>query len=1022
MYVIRFTILAIALFISTVDAVLAQYNPKSYRTLNVLDGLPQAFVSGIVQDSKGFMWIGTRDGLARYDGRNFKAFRYDSDDSLTIAANIITKIHIDRDDLLWINYENGELDILDTDTERITHLSALPAYQLLRDNLKTSNTIVQDSLGRHWILGKRGEIFIVDLHQGRLTRHTAENLFPALGENEITGMAHTGSDILLILDHSMVYVDTYLKVKKHITFSFENPHLYDPVRDWKDTSPAIRSNGDIIFQDHDRLIFFDGELEQFAVFPLPPRRFYGLPNLLKDALENIIIAHHNHTYYFDRANRLIIVDEGLESDLYVKSAIYLDRSGVLWEGSNGYGIKQFDINLTQMPSQNYTLDFPSDMLRGLGITNTTIEKTFLYRVNPYFFRWVSGHDGKIWFAKAGADTVHEPNLLLYQDGAIRQQRFTYVNHSPEPNQGIDALALTPAGRLWGLDHLFRPVKFDTDRRAATVYQPVKHGYSPDKLTEINGMAMDDEDTFWICTSLGLMRYDLKTGSVKHFFHADPAMHLLTIRQDPLDRHILWLGTYADGIIRFDKRNGTYKHFKVRDGLPNNTVYAIVPGQDGLLWCSSNKGIFSFNPAKSKADSYIPQGISPLIECNRFHYFAFPNGTLAFGGTDAYTHFSPQDMREDSFEPNIELTGIAINNIQTHYGDATFPFEQPIHALQSLQLPYDQNFLSFEFAALQFNAPEKLQYRYKLEGFDKDWVLAGNKNVATYTGLPPGKYTLHVNASNTSGKWSNHVKTLDLVISPPFWRTWWFTVISVLAIGSLVSFIISQRWRAIRKKDQQRLDFARETMELEARALRSQMNPHFIFNCLNSIKSLIQQGENQAAATYLTTFSRLIRNQLSNTQKEISLQEELDTCKLYLEMEALRFGNKLTYTFTAASSLNLALIRVPPLIIQPFVENAIIHGILPKDNGGKVTISVYQKNDGVVCHIDDDGIGRRQSELLQLRRKPLHRSKGMTLVAHRLKLHNALNRYNIDISVHDKLDNRQLPTGTCVSLTFKSSSI
>lgn len=999
------------------NAIFAQRSPMAYRTLTVLEGLPQSYVGGIVQDEQNFMWISTRDGLARYDGRQFKLFRHDRVDSTTLAANIINRLDVGLDGQLWISYESGGLDVMDPRTEEITHLSEIPSFALLKGNLKPGSPIVQDSLGRHWILSKRGELFIVDLNEQQLTRHTAASLFPAFGENHITGLAQAGANILIMLDRSMVYVNSRLQACEHILFRFENPHLYDPDLDWKNTSPVIRSNGDLLFPDYRRLIFYDKKKDRFEVFPLPDSRPYILPGPLLDAGGNIVIAYDNCTYLFDLSNRLTLVNEDTRKGQYVKTALCLDRSGVLWEGSNGFGIKQFDIYFKHMPSQHYAANFPHEVLRNLGIAPREIEKTFVHRINPYFFRWASGENGSIWMAKAGADTVQTPNLLHYRSGVLRQERFTYVNRSPHPNQGIDALTLNPSGDLWGIDHQFRLIQFDTVEHKATVYPPIKHGYPGDQFTEINGMASDDGHTFWISNTLGLIRYDRQTGIVTRFIHETPSIHLLTLCQDPAEPHILWLGTYSDGLVRFDKRTGEHRFFKARDGLPNNTVYAILPGSDGLLWCSSNKGIFSFHTHTYQAHSYIPQGIIPLVECNRFHHFAFPDGRIAFGGTGVYTRFAPEDMRVDDFEPNTVLTGIFINNEPADYGDSLLPLEQPINTLQTLRVPYYQNFLSFEFAALQFNAPEKLQYRYKLEGLDDDWVVVGNKNMATYTGIPPGRYTLRINASNTSGKWSSHVKEIAVIITPPFWKTWWFIALASLATCALVFLLIYWRLRAIRKKDQERMAFERETMELEARALRSQMNPHFIFNCLNSIKSLIQQGEKDVAATYLTIFAKLIRNQLSNTQKEIGLQEELDTCMLYVRMEALRFGDRLTCDFVIDPGANLTMFRVPPLVIQPFVENAIIHGILPKEGEGRITVSVQQQDTRLVCTIDDDGIGRERSAQLKQRRRKRHESKGALLVEHRLKLHNTLNRHNIDVYIHDKVDNAGMPVGTTVSLTI-----
>src|SRR6202000_852019 len=189
-----------------------------------------------------------------------------------------------------------------------------------------------------------------------------------------------------------------------------------------------------------------------------------------------------------------------------------------------------------------------------------------------------------------------------------------------------------------------------------------------------------------------------------------------------------------------------------------------------------------------------------------------------------------------------------------------------------------------------------QYRHMLSGFDKNWVLTGNDNKASYTGLPAGTYTLLLNASNTSGKWGSRVLRMKITIFPPFWKTWWFyTAIAALALLAIYLFL-SIRIRSVKRGHAQKLQFEREAVELHAMALRARMNPHFIFNCLNSIKALIQEKEDEKAITYLTTFVALIRKQLINTGNKITLREELDTCILYLRLEAMRFDGRIDYEF------------------------------------------------------------------------------------------------------------------------------
>jgi len=195
-----------------------------------------------------------------------------------------------------------------------------------------------------------------------------------------------------------------------------------------------------------------------------------------------------------------------------------------------------------------------------------------------------------------------------------------------------------------------------------------------------------------------------------------------------------------------------------------------------------------------------------------------------------------------------------------------------------------------------------------------------------------------------------------------------------------------------------------------------MNPHFIFNCLNSIKVLIQEDNKKNAIIYLTTFSKLIRNQLNNTQELVTLHSELETCRLYVQLEALRFGDSIVYEFITNKEIDLHSIEVPPLIIQPFIENAIWHGILPK-NGGRVTVTIRQEPDCFICMIDDDGIGREMSIRNKSGQTSTYESKGMKLVQSRLNLHNTISQYGGTAEVLDKYDEEGKPIGTTIILKF-----
>ncbi len=338
----------------------------------------------------------------------------------------------------------------------------------------------------------------------------------------------------------------------------------------------------------------------------------------------------------------------------------------------------------------------------------------------------------------------------------------------------------------------------------------------------------------------------------------------------------------------------------------------------------------------------------------------------------------------------------------------------------VRLRHYQNSISFSFSAQEFIFPERIEYAYQLTPLDNDWHYTNyfNRKI-TFSKLAPGKYVFRLKAQMQGENWDTRPVEYTIIIIPAWWQTNLFKICSGLFIIGLFFYFNRKRIQGIRKKEQQKTKHEKELMELEAKALRAQMNPHFIFNSLNSIKSLINKNESDKAAGYLTIFSKLIRTLFQNSDKrEVSLFEELETCKLYTQLEKMRFGNKVEFLFDVNESIDLKDIKVPALILQPFIENAIWHGLVPKESGGKVTVSVKENNGAVECTIDDDGIGRELSSQYKAQYESTHQSKGIGLTQSRLELDKLLNEREDSIQIIDKINKVGIPEGTKVIIIFK----
>lgn len=435
---------------------------------------------------------------------------------------------------------------------------------------------------------------------------------------------------------------------------------------------------------------------------------------------------------------------------------------------------------------------------------------------------------------------------------------------------------------------------------------------------------------------------------------------------------------------------------------------------GVMCMINSAGVFLYDYKNNKQFHLsISNGLLTLSNSG----IACVNNMLFVGTALESLQFLPLNSIINS-QANREcyLSGIQIFN--QPYTTDTLP-----EYLHSLQLPHDKNFITLTFSSLEFNKPEQLEYRYKLNGVDEDWVYTNYlKRTISYADLKPGNYIFYTSIKNADGNWNDSKQNLRITIIPAWWQTNWFKILCFIAVSILGILLIRWRISSVRKQEQKKAKTERELLEFEAKALRAQMNPHFIFNCMNSIKSLIQKNEQDKAVNYLTTFSKLIRTIFQNSDKrEITLYDEIETCKLYTQLERMRLGNKFTYQFNIDENIDLKSVMVPALIIQPFIENAIWHGVMPKKNTGMVTITVENKNNIIQCIIDDDGIGRELSGRNKFKAEyASHESKGVCLTQARLDLSNLLNEHNTYVEINDKKDKDGQSLGTTVIIEFEES--
>ncbi|HKP32023.1 MAG TPA: histidine kinase, partial [Chitinophagaceae bacterium] len=500
----------------------------------------------------------------------------------------------------------------------------------------------------------------------------------------------------------------------------------------------------------------------------------------------------------------------------------------------------------------------------------------------------------------------------------------------------------------------------------------------------------ENNILWICSEgSGLLWYDYlhnRFGTVETVNKIS-----LFVRHLLAEGDIFWLPT-DNGLIIYDwKRDKIIKHVVV-DENGSNVCYAIQKDDKGYYWISTNSGIFKINQNYQILQRYNTGNGLPFLEYNTACVLKDSNGVLHFGGMGGITYFNPSELRDNSYSPMPLITGIRVN-------DKNWPLKSSANLATQLKLDHTQNFLTIDFAVNNFSNETNNLFSYRLKGLNDNWSAPSSGNVASFTSVPPGDYVFELKSANSDGKWTGNIKSLAIFVQPAFWQTRWFQALAVLLIVVLVYFFTRRRIKAIRQEAMLKQHLA----ELEIKGLHAQMNPHFIFNCLNSIKEMILNDQKQNASRYLSKFANLIRTGLDHSRQTfITVEQCVDHLKQYLEMEKLRFED-FSYQVVVDESLQGEDTRIAPMLVQPLVENAIWHGLRNKENDRSLVVRFFKEKNQLICEIEDNGVGMRHTLNTKAASIATHRSLGIANIQERLTVLNEKYNMKCSLKITDKAD-------------------
>ena len=797
-----------------------------FNHLSLEEGLSHSTVTAILQDSQGFIWIGTLDGLNRFDGYDVTIFKNDPAVPTSLSANHVSALFEDGSGALWVGTEGGGLSRFDRPTEKFTNYE-----HDANDSTTLSNNFVQslmeDSQGRLWV-GTGNGLNQFDREMEQFTFYRIANPPPQItgGSNSITVISEDPAGTLWLgTPTSLLSFDpdseTFLPQVLIPLLFIDIPGEFVPVEVLTilhDDAGAlwIGTRGDGLFQ----LIPKSGKVTQY----LPKR---NNPYSLSDSVVSAIKQDQTGSLWvgtaqgLDRLDRESqqfthfqhdVSDDNSLSDSEV-SSLYLDQAGILWVGTHRGGANSYDPykvkfqHVGPMDGDKQMLSHPqvwtffeddqADLWVGTSagldrIQGKTGQTTHYLPesndsstlTNAHVTKILKDSQDNIWIATSGGLNRYDPLTDSFEQLGTNPD-FSASLSSEEINDIYE----DSYHRLWiayagaGLDRL----ELETNRLTHFRYQ---NGDSVEVSGTTNIVTTFFEDSnrlLWIGTLGGLLKYDPATESFSIFRHdpTNPASLasdvINAIHQD--QRGVLWLAT-ANGLDHLDPDTGLFSHYREEDGLPSNNVVGILEQPMGNLWLSTNRGLSRFDPKNETFRNFDSSDGLQSLEFNSGAYYQNDSGAMFFGGINGFNVFHPDDVRDNPYSTPIVLSELLIQNEVVSFGPDSV-LTQAANQARQIELSRADTVLSLELAALHYGTPEENQYAYLLDGFDRDWNYTGERRVATYTNLPPGVYTFRAYGGNSDGVWG--IKGLELAIRVPypFWQTWWFAIIVTMILAGAI---------------------------------------------------------------------------------------------------------------------------------------------------------------------------------------------------------------------------------------------
>ena len=987
-----------------------QFNKKDFKVYGSKDGLSNRGINAIIQDAYGYIWLGTEKGLNRFNGASFQQFFSDS------FPNSLPEDRVFN--LKWINEEElgvltgAGLNVINTRTLHMRTL-LIPADSTKdRSHVNRITDIAAD---------KKANIFITT--SGGFYHFNNNNL--VFRYDHADKAISFGWDVIKVVDNTLLlstndglYIYNIEKKDMHRPGNNDDPFLRMVA------TPELRfrfkyADENLFALGHRgaSLVLFDSRKKTSQQITEPPGlakklNISGKLFKLSDTTFAVLsTAKGFHIIHVNNQKGSWLIDTTLYFENDFCTALLVDKNNNLWVGTSD-GLYQQNkpgthVDQTQLPGEGGGLQ---RTITGIAVANDKIFAATVFDGIYVFDKTQLIPSGSILYPQGQTfiprlEKLTEDSLMTAGNGFLVDTRnSTYKKIEPDKilgNAPIRGMFKDSRNRI-----------YFTRNRVDTLYfkDPADKNFSAIKLPELlklrtqTQISEDNEGNIWI-GGYGIMRFNGQLKKIDLFIDSFPFIknqHKEITSNMVFDKTgSMYFGVFGNGLIIYSVKHKTFTHITRSDGLPDNVIKALYLDNNNVLWLATENGLANYDITNKKVSSFGASDGMPadFNNCSAL-YFDTADHHLYAAATPFIVRFDPAGMKKNGIPPSffVESVDIAGKESLFHPGNA-------------ISVLYKHNNVAINLAAINFEDAAQQLFAYRLlKDGDEPWQELGTQRRILFNDLAVGKHRLQVKVYIRNQSWPDQIKEITIIVKPPFWKTIWF----FLLIGLVVAAVLYSFHRRRIDSITQKANVDRQLAQTEMKALHAQMNPHFIFNCLNSIREMILNNENEQASLYLSKFARLIRITLNQSSKQfVSLADTVDYLERYIEMEKIR-NSHFTYTIEVAQDLNRDDIMVPPMLIQPFIENAIWHGASPKKNMN-VHIAFSKKGNELICIVDDDGIGIEES--LKRKENPAHEpSVGIANIKQRISLLNE--KYNLHSTVHiaDKLT---LPvkngTGTIVTL-------